>query len=88
MAKAAKPKAKKPDLDKLDRLAKEIAGYTSDKTDLIERLKTTSGLKITRNKKTGIVTATMAGIKAQSTAGAAYALTNWGNAARRLVQAG
>jgi len=78
---------KKLDLDKLRLLAEEIGSYEGgDKTNLIHRLETEEGMKIKFSPNGGgIYRITMAGLKASSTSSEAYALTNWGNAARRML---
>ena len=86
---AAAQKPKEYDIERLKALADEIKDWgDADMTNLIHRLETEEGMDISPKTGGNYVT-TLAGLKAESTAGPYMALRNWGNAARRLIaQAG
>lgn len=82
-----KPKAtKKPDFKKLKLLADEIGRYRGrNQTNLVHRLETEEGMKVSTHKKTGNTVIKLAGIDARAQGGLDAALINWGNAARRTL---
>lgn len=91
---AAERAAKKParkrklDLDRLRKLADELAEYGGeDLTNLIHRWETEEGMKI-RSTSAGRVYAKVAGLEAGARGSAQDAVRNWGQAARRAVLKG
>lgn len=87
---ATAPKAKpKLDAARLTRLADRIEVMKGTRLiDLIHELETEEKAKIADKGPAIGWAVNLAGVKATGTAGAASALTNWANAARRKVRSG
>lgn len=83
--KRAPRKPKAPDRAELQRLLEIAEGYTPPTyLALLHRFETEEGGK--RAEKSGATTFALAGVKAESTAGAINAMGNWLARARRIVR--
>ena len=81
-----KRKPKGPNRDELKRLVAIGDEFApTQRVALLHRLETEEGAK-TATTTNGIATFTLAGFKAQSTAGTTDALSNWMNKARRILR--
>ncbi|MEX0306041.1 MAG: hypothetical protein AB3N12_01530 [Ruegeria sp.] len=78
---------KKLDLQRLQRLADELAEYGSgDLTNLMHRWETEEKAKIDGNPASGrVARCRLAGITSTCTSGQQGAVRNWGQAARRAI---
>lgn len=77
------------DHSRLRRIADMIASYPNGPdSELMRYLRAQEGLKAAEVPRgSGIYRVTLSGISAQSTGGEINALVNWGNKARRLLNA-